>query len=275
MSKAAIIVCRDDNYGDNLHHRAKICLTNLTQVFDKVYVVDWKCVNNISLVEAININNPNIINIKVTKEFIKEHLPQHYNLPLIETIGRNIGIRRAIKDGIDWICSTNIDILSDTFDESLLDKETLYTVRKYSVEEHIHLQNSINIEFLKQQRNTFEYAQLSVINGQSVWDPGDIWSLVVGCGDFQLAHASLWKDIKGFEEEAVGRAYADSNLMKRPILLGKKTSILNLDIFHLNHTSNSYRDIDDTGIPLNDRVKYVNNFEKTTNTENWGMSNLI
>ena len=38
--KAAAIVCRNDNYGGNLHRRAQLCLDNLSAVFDRVYVVD-------------------------------------------------------------------------------------------------------------------------------------------------------------------------------------------------------------------------------------------
>ena len=65
--KAAAIVCRNDNYGGNLHRRAQLCLDNLSAVFDRVYVVDWKSVNNITLLESMNYKKDNIIDIKDAK----------------------------------------------------------------------------------------------------------------------------------------------------------------------------------------------------------------
>ena len=107
-------------------------------------------------------------------------------------------------------------------------------------------------------------------DGQALWDSGDTWSIAVGCGDFQLAHRTLWYDMKGFEEEMYGRSYADSNLMKRPTLLGKNTSELNTGVYHLDHSNESFREPGEI-LPINDRFKYVNNFMQSTNTDNWGI----
>jgi hypothetical protein len=269
--KAAVIVCRNDNYGDNLHHRARLCLNNLCQIFDKIYVVDWKCVDGRSLVEACDITSPKIKNIKITGELVSLNWPELKNIPMVETIGRNIGIRYAIDDGVDWICSTNIDILMNTFDENALSDDTLYTVRKYSVPEHVHLQNNIDIDYLNEHRHEYEYAKLAVIDGKSVWDEGDLWSMVVGCGDFQLAHSSLWTKMKGFEDAMFGRAYADSNVMKKVVLCGRNVEVLGISIFHLNHSSNAYRSSEETPIPINDRILWVNNFTTSQNEDSWGL----
>jgi len=269
--KAAVIVCRNDNYGDNLHHWARLCLDNLTAVFDTVFIVDWKCVQNTSLIEALDYKSKNVVNIKITRDIIAKQYNHLSSLPLVEVIGRNIGIRQAIANGFDWICSTNIDIISNPFNELALDKDTLYTVRKYTVPEDIHLKQPITLDFLNQNKHLFSLASMAVVDGQAVWDPGDIWSLVTGCGDFQLAHKTLWMAIKGFEEEMIGRTYADSNIMKKPILIGKKTAILDLDLYHLNHSSNAYRESDEIKIPVNDRIKWVNNFIETKNNEDWGV----
>jgi hypothetical protein len=268
--KAAVIVCRDDNYGGNLHRRAQLCLDNLSAVFDRVYVVDWKSVNNITLLESMNYKKDNIIDIKITKDIISHKFSQTINYPIVESIGRNIGIRRAADDGVEWICSTNIDILMEPFDENVLDKNTLYTARKHHIPREKYQDPQFNFEDLKLQKETLQRAVYASRDGQALWDSGDIWSIAVGCGDFQLAHKTLWYDMKGFEEEMYGRSYADSNLMKRPILLGKNTSELNTGVYHLDHSNESFREPGET-LPINDRFKYVNNFMQSTNTANWGI----
>lgn len=268
--KAAVIVCRNDNYGGNLHCRAKICLDNLSTVFDCIYLVDWKSVNDISLLEAMDYRKTNIKNIKITRNTIMQKFPQVINYPIVESIGRNIGIRQAINDGSDWICSTNIDIIMEPFDESLLNKDTLYTVRKRHIPKNKYESPDFNFNDIINEKMSLQRAVHASHNGQALWDPGDVWSIAVGCGDFQLAQKCLWLSIKGFEEEMYGRAYADSNLMKRPILIGKKTDELDLGVYHLDHSNESYREQGEI-LPINDRIKYVNNFTQTTNTDDWGI----
>ena len=268
MKTAAVVIGRNDNYGENLHHRAKLCMDNLASKFDKVFYVDWKTLDK-TLLDASEIKKDNIEVISVTAENIKDQYPQYINYPIVETIGRNIGIRSAIDQGYDWILSTNIDCIVDDINWEELNQNTLYTARRRNVPVDYHLNNVINIDTLKSQKHIFTKAQLSVINGKSVWDKGDIWSLAVCCGDFQLAYKTLWSDIRGFEEAAAGRAYADSNLMKRPIMIGKQTAILDIDIFHLDHTNTSFRLPDET-LPLNDMHTYVVGFKKSKNTKNWG-----
>jgi hypothetical protein len=188
----------------------------------------------------------------------------------VETIARNIGIRTAIDEGYDWILSTNIDCLIDNINIDELQEDTLYTARRRNVPQSFHLSNSISVSMLIENKESFPQAQLSVIDGQSIWDKGDVWSLVVCCGDFQFAHSNLWQDIRGFEEAAAGRAYADSNLMKRPIMIGKKTAILDVNLFHLDHTNTSFR-LPGEYLPLNDMFTFVEGFKKSTNTKNWGV----
>lgn len=268
MSKCAVIVSRNDNYGDNLIFRAQHTVNKLSQVFDKIFYVDWKSKDS-TLTSHLQLPD-NVETIKITKEIVNKNWPYAINIPVVETIGRNIGVRRAIDEGFDWICSTNIDILIDEFDENKLDKKTLYTVRRYNVPESFHLSykdtDSLWNDLIV---NTFDQSPLSVLDGVGVWDPGDHWSLVVCCGDFQLAHNYLWQQIRGFEEEMTGRCYADSNLMKRAKLLGYNTDILKLNIYHLNHNNNSYREPEET-LPVNDQQVYVANWNKSTNKKDWG-----
>lgn len=271
MSKCAVIVSRNDNYGGNLVHRARHCINVLSKTFDHVVYVDWKTVLGMPLTSEFECPS-NVTTICVTKGMIQEKWPQWEHIPVIETIGRNIGIRKAIDMGFDWICSTNIDVLIEPFDTDKLDKDTLYTARRRNMPEQAHLPCTDSKKLLEdaiELRHIYEIAPIAVVNGVGVWDPGDHWSLAVCCGDFQLAHQQLWLDIRGFEEEMVGRCYADSNLMKRPILIGKSAAILDVNVFHLNHGSSSNRAPGES-LPINDQQKYVANWEKSTNKKTWG-----
>ena len=64
-------------------------------------------------------------------------------------------------------------------------------------------------------------------------DIGDPWSLVICCGDYQVAHRDLWHKMRGFEESMIYRNFADTNLMKKGSIYGK-ISKLKLPIFHLS-----------------------------------------
>lgn len=275
MNTAAVIVSRNDNYGDNLVHRAAHCLLNASNTFDHVFYVDWKSASR-SLTDEIENLPSNITTIKITRDTILKKWPHSINIPVVETIGRNIGIRAAINAGAQWICSTNIDVIINPFSVSELDKDTLYTARRRNVpiDRHINITPvdwKAGSDLCNNIKESLSQAQIAAVNGVGVWDAGDHWSLVVCCGDFQLAHADLWNIIRGFEEEMIGRCYADSNLMKRPILIGKKTSILDaVDVFHLDHGSASFREPGEY-LPINDQNKYVATWEKSSNTKDWGL----
>lgn len=278
MSKCAVVVGRNDNYGGSLAHRAEMCLLSLSKVFDHVVYVDWKMID-VPLTDVISSKFDNVTTITITEDIIEKNWPQYINYPMVETVARNIGIRHAIDNNLgDWICSTNIDVVMSEFSTEQLDKDTLYTSRRYNIPRDFHIdlseqdkQNAVSI--FKAHKNQFNRAQMSVVDGRGVWDAGDHWSLVVCCGDFQLAHKDLWSEIRGFEQAMGGRCYADSNLMKRPILIGKHTAIFDeVLVFHLDHTNESFRKPGEH-LPLNDQKKYVADWCISSNTISWGTYN--
>jgi hypothetical protein len=74
MNKCAVIVSRNDNYGGDLIHRATLCLNNLLQTFNAIFYVDWKCVNDKSLIEELPEsiqNHPKLFTYKITKQLKK------------------------------------------------------------------------------------------------------------------------------------------------------------------------------------------------------------
>ena len=127
------------------------------------------------------------------------------------------------------------------------------------------------LDEIKQNKQKFKQQPDAVVNGQAVWDSGDIWSLVVGCGDFQFAHKDVWYGIKGFEESFGGRCFADSNLMKKGALMFRTEKAL-VPIFHLNHGTGKNSKQGEI-LPMNDRFKCVNEFQETSNNDDWGWKN--
>jgi hypothetical protein len=126
------------------------------------------------------------------------------------------------------------------------------------------------LEYLNSIKYTLGRQPMSIDEtGNAIWDSGDIWSLVVSCGDYQIAHRKIWESIRGFEESMTGRCYADSNIMKKAKVSGYGIAVLNLNIFHLDHPINH-----SVNYNLNDRVKYVNEFNKTNNSTSWGFSDI-
>lgn len=278
MSKLSIVIpVKNDNYGGNLIHRAIISINNALDTADEVILVDWKS-NGQPLFDELIPYLPHIGKIKsivITPEFIKENLPHLYDYAIVETIARNVGIRRASND---VILSTNIDTIYSLslHNFSLLEKDTLYTAARRDIPENIHLPFWNNYYTFKMYCMTnihnFPAKPDCVVNSQAVWDAGDIYSLVVCCGDFQLAHKDLWYKIRGFEESATGRCYADSNLMKKGYLNGKIDK-LDIPLFHLNHGNGADR-LPNEILPINNQQELVVNFNQTTNKEDWGLQNF-
>ena len=269
--KTVIIPTRNDNYGMFLAERALQCLNSMTAVFDEVILVDWNSPHDIPLIEQIrDYIEPTgkIRNITVSRKFVTENVPLGAQ-PCCEVLARNIGIRRA---KYDWVVSSNIDIIATPFSTDELNVNTLYTVAKYNVLEEIHLTQLMKISThdkvlaLKANKHLLERMKKceEVV-------PSDTYSLVVGCGDFQIGNRSLWNQIRGFEEALIYRCFADSNIMvKAATHPNFRTEILEIDVFHLEHKNNPYFWKKDTVTPRNNYADAFQKYSTTKNMENWG-----
>ena len=273
--KTVVIPTRNDNYGMFLAERAIQCLNSMVEVFDEVIVVDWNSPHGVPLLEQIrDYIRPTgkIKNITVPKEFIFENDLSECQ-PCCEVLARNVGIRRSTNE---WIVSSNIDIIATPFDESSLSEDILYTVPKYNVLENIHLIQLLSME-THQKINT-------LISNKHLFErmktteeviPDDKFSLIVGCGDFQIAHRRLWDEIRGFEEFLCYRCFADTNVMvKAACCEDYKTSILDIDIFHLEHKNNPYFWKKDSSTRRNEKKDAFDTYSRTMNEESWGFSDV-
>lgn len=268
MKKSVILTSRNDNYGGNLHKRTTMALKSLIENHDEVIFVDWKTVNGEGVIYNIKDDLPRTGKLKyiqIPKEFLKEKYPHIADYTIIESIGRNIGIRRATND---YIISTNIDIVTTPLDDSILKEDVFYTVPRRDVDESFHL--SFN-----------DYESLY----KSLWDnrdgygakerfetDNDKWSLINCCGDYQIGHKNVWYRMKGFEESVLFGCGIDTNVMKKASMYSD-IQVLDHYVFHLNHGKIGNRDEDESVPPMTDQNEIIRDFVETTNSENWGMIN--
>ena len=268
MKKTVVLTSRNDDYGGNLHKRTTMALTSLIEHHDEVIFVDWKTVNGEGVISNIKHNLPRTGKLKyvqVPKEFLKEKYSHISNYTIIESIGRNIGIRRATND---YIISTNIDIVTTPLDDSILNENTFYTVPRRDVDESFHLSFS-------------DYQSLynSLWENRDGYSPkerfetdDDKWSLINCCGDYQIGHKNVWNQMKGFEESVLFGCGIDTNVMKKASFYSD-IKVLDHYVFHLNHGKCGNRDEDESVPPMSDQNEIIRDFTQTSNSENWGMYN--
>ena len=268
MKSSVILSSRNDNYGGNLHKRTTMALTSIIENHDEVVFVDWKTVNGEGVISNIKNNLPHTKKLKwvqVPTELLKSKYPSIANYNMIESIGRNVGIRRTEHE---VIVSTNIDIISTPLDFSTLDMGSFYTVPRRDVEESFHL------SFDDYQKL---YSHL-ILNKDSfrakerLESETDKWSLINCCGDYQIGHKNIWNHMKGFEESILFGCGIDTNVMKKASLYSK-IQVLDHYIFHLNHGKSGDRDEDESVPPMSDQNSIIRDFTNTSNTDNWGMFN--
>jgi hypothetical protein len=268
MKKTVILTSRNDNYGGNLHKRTTMALTSLIEHHDEVIFVDWKTNNGEGVISNIKHNLPHTGKLKyiqVPKELLKEKYPHIADYTIIESIGRNIGIRRASND---YIISTNIDIVTTPLDDSILNENTFYTVPRRDVDESFHLSFSDYkslYDSLWENRDGYSAKELFESDD-------DKWSLINCCGDYQIGHKNVWNQMKGFEESVLFGCGIDTNVMKKASFYSD-IKVLDHYVFHLNHGKGGNRDEDESVPPMSDQKEIIRDFTQTSNSENWGMYN--
>ena len=268
MKKTVILTSRNDNYGGNLHKRTTMALTSLIEHHDEVIFVDWKTNNGEGVISNIKHNLPHTGKLKyiqVPKELLKEKYPHIADYTIVESIGRNIGIRRATND---YIISTNIDIVTTPLDNSILNEKTFYTVPRRDVDESFHLSFS---DYQSLYNSLWENRDGYSAKERLETDD-DKWSLINCCGDYQIGHKNIWNQMKGFEESVLFGCGIDTNVMKKASF-HSDIKVLDHYVFHLNHGKDGNRDEDESVPPMSDQKEIIKDFTQTTNSENWGMYN--
>ena len=276
MSKiSVVIVGRNDDYSGDLDSRSIPSMNSMVQEFDEVVYVDFNS-PECSYLNKISDAIPKTGKIKhiIIPPKDAKALDPAVGDRFIEAWARNIGIRRCSND---FIASTNIDIISSRPDMQKISKDVMYTCPRRDVP--IEVYKSIPREDLKRalHANVGKFQPKPDVldsDGNPIWDENDRWSVVVCCGDFQMAHKDVWEGIRGYEERnkegrPTGRVYFDTNLMKKASLSGYGIAKTMFDLFHLNHNTGEYINHEQT-TERNCQIEYVQQFESTSNGEDWG-----
>lgn len=286
MKISAVIVSRNDNYGGHLNERATYAINSAIDSFDEVIYVDWNSEES-SLLYSILDNlhtKGNLKHIVIPPQVASQmtnYDPQAQKC--CEVLARNIGIRRATGD---YIVSTNIDIIQPKREDILTlieqkgKKDFFTTVSRREVEwDYIKEFQGGDYNFDNWSAFRDDAYKTSVPrNKLEKTTPGDEYSIINCCGDFQLAPANVWHDIRGFEEELIYPLFADTNVQKKAKDKGYDlTGEFSPPLFHINHGSKGWGGggiADGVNKKANDMNRAVTFQQETTNRETWGFSNI-
>ena len=285
MKIASVVVNRNDGYKD--FERGLIHFNSMVKSFDEVNYIDWNSDDDSFLWEIED-------KVKKTGRINHYYIPSDIVSKLIfdanaqkcnEAISRNIAIRRS---DADWIVSTNIDVIPPTRREIKnlikgLNEDTFYTISRREASKEIIQNNSKNIKLLRE-----SLINIPARHFPAKVTPNDNYSLINCCGDFQIAHKNVWGMIKGFEEEMIYACFVDSNIQKKATLNGFNLEVkYEPAVYHMEHGAyftkedgTRVQDGENTGAykgdnkAYNDPHTWVEKFEKTRNTKDWGLGNI-
>ena len=238
---AAVIVSRNDDYGGNLRERAAYALSSAMATFDKVLYVDWAS-PSANLLHEIGDRLPasgSLSLIRVAPDHAA-HLVQHDPdaQPCCEVLGRNIGIRRLVAQGFDYIVSSNIDIVFPG-------AETLRAFVRRRLAPHRMVtvaRRNVGLDDVRRVGSDDPLAASRALQAHLASYPqqpahtGDAFSLITACGDFQIAPRRVWEVIRGFEQRMIYRQLADTGVQAKAIAAGFEVATdRDLPIFHVAH----------------------------------------
>ena len=285
MKITAVIVSRNDNYGGHLNERATYALNSAINTYDEVIYVDWNSSTH-SLLWDIKDNLQLKGNLKhfvippTAASQLTGYDPDAQKC--CETLGRNIGIRRA--EG-DYIISTNIDVIHPKREEveEIINKykdQTFITLSRREVNwETIREFHGGELKFNEwdQLRNHIQSNSEERVVKEKIVE-GDDYSLINCCGDFQLASKNIWNEIKGFEEELIYALYSDTNVQNKAVKHGfDLKAIFEPAMFHISHGSKGWGGggiVDGVNKKSNNPYRAVATQELTLNPKTWGFSDI-
>tara|TARA_R110001606_G_scaffold397738_2_gene575071 strand:+ start:118 stop:996 length:879 start_codon:yes stop_codon:yes gene_type:complete len=285
MKIASVTVNRNDGYKD--FERGIIHFKSMVETFDEVNYVDWNSPDG-SFIWEIDEKLPKTGRIKhycipssTVNQIIFDANAQKCN----EGISRNIAIRRS---DADWIVSTNIDVIPPTRRElknliKTLNKNTFYTVSRREAPKDLIQTNGKSLKNLRE-----ALINIPARHFPAKVSPNDNFSLINCCGDFQIAHKSVWENIKGFEEEMIYACFIDTNIQKKAVINGCNLEVkYEPAIYHMEHGAyftkedgTRVNDNENKGAykgdnkAYNDVYSWVENFTTSKNNKNWGLFNI-
>lgn len=285
------MICgRNDNYGGHLNERATYSINTILETFDEVIYVDWNTESGPILTDAINLKNRHKLKaITITPSMCEELMgSENYKKgqKMCEVLARNVGIRRATGD---IVVDTNVDVLvpQRKYLDVLLDElrpMEMITVAKQDVE----LSDLVSQFGEKGPNDWLEFQRLTpmlfgnwpitkrlmsphIVVNKALLDQVPInhhhgvASIIMACGDFQIAHRDTWFAIRGFEESMIKRMYIDTNVQYKVIMAGGSVRATNFPpVYHIEHERNNDASVQNS----------IEVIKVTKNADTWGFSEL-
>ncbi len=265
-----VVTARNDNYAGNLLNRSSTFVRVLSHLANKyklqseIIFVEYNPVPDKKyLFQELPISATPYLKIRgivVPKEFhdsVREN-----NIPLLEYIAKNIGIRRA--EG-DYIIATNPDIIfSDHiikyFKEGNLDQLHFYRADRNDIRcnnfpltlppEKIIRKCALNVTKILYSPRTHYISYLTWINRfihdrrfvilslcpifNYRYKPNRSLIYENASGDFTLAHRSVWEKARGYDQTP-HNLHHDGLMLYVLQALGYKQEVLPYPIYHMHH----------------------------------------
>ena len=237
-SIGAFMVTRNDGYGDNQIERATVALERMLQVLDEVVLVDMNTVYEKepflnTLPRSIRTSDK-LKHVIINPDDCATELGAACEDKMYEALGRKIGLREA---SADVLISTNPEVLipsrrtiermvelgiNSSFDAVILPRKDVEASNVAGMLEEEDVQD---VQIVQSRRVTD-------------WSAGPIGlmdvSMIVNCGDFQMARSDLWKKSNGFALKH-GHNFGDSNMIARWLSSGATVRVLNVPVMHVKH----------------------------------------
>jgi hypothetical protein len=275
MKTAVIIYSRNDGYKED--DRVVTCINSMVETFNEVWYVDWNSPEDkgslLWKLEDRIIKQGKIKHIIIPPSIASQLTPSDASV-VNGLIPPNLVVRRT---DADWIVNTTIDIIApkrEIFEAFLTkaDKNTFYTLSRRDIE----IEDVANFGFDKwrEYRDILDqtteerrlYAQVT---------PNDRYSIINCCGDFQLASKHVWNTIKGYEENMYYACFPDTNIQKKAVLNGfNLEAIYDVPLYHMSHLGMGNDGSSPSKQKYNDPWKWVEYFNESENTENWGLNGV-
>ena len=261
-----VVVARNDNYGGDFLHRINVFVKTLITLIEKyellseLIIVEWNPpedrprLKDAILWPTVQRKFCHIRIIEVSRE-LHEKLPNPGKLPLLEYIGKNVGVRRARGE---FILVTNPDII---FNEAIikylasqpLSSECFYRINRYDIKSSVPLDTPVE--------KLLEYCENNIIRVCGYWYTNEgnlniyrylrafaghlkqkvLWFPFVpphtnASGDFLLMHRDRWIALRGYSE-LKGWHHIDSLIVIMALFSGLRQIIFKepLRIYHMDH----------------------------------------
>lgn len=225
----SIVVCgRNDNYGGNFLSRCHVfvssisILSNRYNVESEIIFVEWNPLSNTATLHEELTKNKAAIEYKQKMRFIS--VPNHIHnkfknrqphLPVLDYVGKNVGIRRS-RGRFILVCSPDIifqDALFDMMKNNLLEDKYIYRTTRADVTRGKIVPNN----YEEHQKLLLDCSQSITATHLDV--PSHVYDNTVGnrievshmcrngCGDFLLMAKDNWFRLKGCPETGFSQRF--------------------------------------------------------------------